>query len=213
MAKVNQYNKEKLARRKLRKYFDENDYFATLTYRKEARPSDMDEVKKHFKNFLAKVRKEYKKNGVELRWIRNIENTTRGNWHIHLVIKDLPDKNLLKILNAAWPHGTIHDPKPLYKRGGFRDLAAYITKTPKSTKEALGEIMDHRVTESSYSTSRNMPIPPPKEKIMKRWQKEPKVPKGYYIDKESYFEGINPVTGYKYRHYTLFKSAESRRRI
>lgn len=205
MKKINQYNKEKKCRRRLRMYFNENDYLVTLTYKKDLRPNSMAEVKKHFSTSLSKVRKIYKKSEVELRWIRNIENTTRGNWHIHLVIKDLPDKNLLKILNAAWPHGAVHDPKPLYKRGEFRDLAAYLTKDEDSTRESLGEILDHKVTEASYSVSRNMPLPPPKEKIMKRWQKEPREKKGYYIDKESLYEGINPVTGYKYRHYTLIK--------
>ena len=33
----------------------------------------------------------------------------------------------------------------------------------------------------------------------------PKAPKGYYIDPDSVRMGINPVTGYAYRHYTLIK--------
>lgn len=213
VAKINQYNKEKKCRRRLRKYFDENDYLATLTYRKGQRPPNINEAKKNFTKFLREIRKIYKKNNTELRWIRNIENTTRGNYHIHLVIKDIPNVNLLRELNKAWPYGAVHDPKPLYKRGHFKDLAAYLTKDEDSTRESLGEIMDHKVTEASYSVSRNMPLPPPKEKIMKRWQKEVREKKGYYIDKESYFEGINPVTGYRYRHYTLIRNTEVKRRI
>ena len=50
-----------------------------------------------------------------------------------------------------------------------------------------------------------MPPPIPSIKKMKRWQEEPKAKKGYYIDKETYYEGINPVTGYKYRHYTMIR--------
>lgn len=210
VAKINQYNKEKKARRRLRQYFRENDWFVTLTYRKDARPPDMKTVKKHFRTFITKVRKEYKKNDCELLWIRNIENTKTNNWHIHLVINDIPD--LIRLLNKLWPHGTVHDSKQLYKRGGFRDLAAYITKDEKSTRKELGQIMDHVVTEASYSTSRNMPLKPLKERILKRWQEEPKPKQGWYIDKDSYFEGINPVTGYKYRHYTMFR-IETHRRI
>lgn len=157
MAKVNQYNKEKLARRRLRQYFTDRDWFVTLTYKREARPPDIDTVKKHFKDFYTKLRKIYRKNEAEFFWIRNIENTTRGNWHIHVVINDLPNENLLRILNETWPHGTV-EPKPLYKRGGFKDLAAYITKDEKSTRKDLGDIMDHIVTEANYSTSRNMPL-------------------------------------------------------
>ena len=203
VAKINQYNKEKKARRRLRQYFHENDWFVTLTYRKQERPPDMKTVKKHFRTFITKVRKEYKKNECEMFWIRNIENNRNNNWHIHLVINDIPD--LVKMLNQLWPHGTVHDSKQLYKRGGFRDLAAYITKDEKSTRKDLGEIMDHVVTEASYSTSRNMPLKPPKERVLKRWQEEPKAKQGWYIDKDSFFEGINPVTGYKYRHYSMFR--------
>lgn len=48
-----------------------------------------------------------------------------------------------------------------------------------------------------------MPLPEPKKKKLKRWQEEPKPRKGYYIAR--IHEGINPVTGYKYRHYTMIR--------
>ena len=41
MKAVNQKNKEKRCRRRLRKYFRENDYFVCLTYKKEERPSSI----------------------------------------------------------------------------------------------------------------------------------------------------------------------------
>ena len=47
------------------------------------------------------------------------------------------------------------------------------------------------------------PTPEPEVKRLARWKKEPKERPGYYIDKETYHEGINPVTGYKYRYYTM----------
>ncbi len=205
MERVNQYNKEKKARHRLREYFKQDDWFMTLTYRKECRPKNMAEVQKHYKNFYTKVRKEYRKEKYELFWIRNIENTTKNNWHIHVVINNIPGVNVIEIFNRVWPHGRIYDPKPLYKRGEFADLATYITKDEKTTREVIGEVLDHKVTEASYSTSRNMPLKPPKTRKLKRWPKEVKPRKGYYIDKRSYFEGINPVTGYKYRHYTLIR--------
>ena len=205
VAKVNQYNKEKRARHLLRKYFRAGDWFATLTYRKEERPPNMSTAKKHFKSFIRKVKRWYQKNGFESFWIRNIENTTTNNWHIHLVINDVAEGNLLKVLNEMWPHGRVHDPKPLYKRGEFKDLATYITKDEKSTRKMIGDNLDHKVTEASYSRSRNMHPDPPKVDKLKRWEKEPRGKKGWYIEKESYFEGINPVTGYKYRHYTLIR--------
>ena len=66
-----------------------------------------------------------------------------------------------------------------------------------------GEISKQRIREANYSTSRNMPIPEPKEERLIRWKKEIKPKKGYYI--AQCHEGINPVTGFKYRRCTLIR--------
>ena len=79
VAKINQYNREKKARHLLWMYFHEGDWFATLTYRKDARPADMATAKKHFSDFMRNVRPWYRKQGYEVFWIRNIENTKTNN--------------------------------------------------------------------------------------------------------------------------------------
>lgn len=195
MEKVNQYNKEKKARLKLMEHFGPNDYFVTLTYKKDERPPDMKAAKKDFSEAMTIIRKEYRKRGYELKWIRNIEVGTKGAWHIHLVINRIPDTDI--ILKKAWTHGKVVS-QLMYEQGGFRKLAAYITKSEKT---------DPRLKESNYSSSKNLPLPDPEVKIYRRWDtwKSIKVPKGYYIDKESFREGINPITGYPYRTYTLLK--------
>lgn len=196
--KINQYNRSKKTRRKLLEYFKEDDWYLTLTYKKELRPQDMKECKKHFSKMVRILRKEYKKRGYELFWIRNIENTRTNNWHIHLVVNQIPDINPMILFKKIWPYGA-REPKLLYEEGGFRELADYITKTEKTKR------IDHEVTEASYSSSKNMPLTPPKEDVLTRWQKYPKEKEGWMIDKNTYFEGINPVTGYKYRHYTMMR--------
>lgn len=193
MKKRNQWNREKLARHKLRTWFRENDYLLTFTYRKSDRPPDMETAKKNFKKAYTEMRKEYRKRGYELRWMRNIEVGTKGAWHIHVVVNRIPDADL--IAKKAWTHGGV-DIKLLYEQGEFAELAAYITKTPDT---------DPRLKEASYSTSKNLPVEEPKEKRFARWVKEPKEKEGFYIDKESYYEGVNPVTGYKYRYYTMVR--------
>ena len=60
-----------------------------------------------------------------------------------------------------------------------------------------------RLSESSYSTSKNMPLKPPKKKQLARWPRKIHVPKGYYVAKSH--EGINPATGFRYRRYTLIR--------
>lgn len=193
--KINRYNREKLARRKLRANFDIHDYFTDLTYRKEGRPPDMAAAKGDFKKFIRTVRKQYQRRGHELKWMRNIEVGTRGAWHIHIVVNRIPDTDI--ILAEAWKHGKVYN-ELLYEKGEFRSLAAYITKTPGT---------DPRLKESSYSTSRNLPVPEPDVKVYLRWKTwgDARIPKGWYLDRDSYEEGINPVTGYKYRHYTLLR--------
>lgn len=191
----NQKNKEKLCRRKLRANFSEGDYFLTLTYRKSDRPKDMEEAKEHWRVFIRKVRTKYKRLEHDLRWIRNIEVGTKGAWHIHMVVNRIDQTD--DIIDECWPYGVV-DFKKIRKLGDMAKVAAYITKSALTEK---------RVKESDYSSSRNLPIPKPEVKIIRRWQswKEPAVKKGWYLDKDSLYEGINPVTGYRYRTYTLLR--------
>ena len=193
--KINQYNRVKTARRKLRANFDVHDYFTDLTYRRDERPPDMAAAKKDFKKFIREVRKQYKKHGYELKWMRNIEVGTKNGWHIHLIINRYPETDI--ILAEAWKKGKVIN-QLMYEKGEFRKLAEYITKTPKT---------DPRLKESDYSTSRNLPIPEPKEKVYLKWEswRNVRVPQGFYLDVDSYHEGVNPVTGFRYRHYTLIR--------
>ena len=91
MAVVNAMNKAETARHRLLEYFGKGDYFLTLTYRVEARPPDMAKAKKDFTNLISKLRTRYKKEQIELRWIRNIEKGTKGAWHVHMVITGCRD--------------------------------------------------------------------------------------------------------------------------
>lgn len=193
--KINQRNREKICRWKLRQHFNINDYFVCFTFKKDARPPDMEMAKEIFRRSIRKIRDAYRKRGYELKWIRNIEVGTKNAWHIHMVINRIPDTDI--ILKKAWNHGKVVF-ELLYEKGEFRELAAYLTKTTKT---------DPRLRESSYSTSRNLPLPEPDEKVYLHWKtfRKIKVPEGYYLDKESFYEGVNPKTGYKYREYTFLK--------
>jgi hypothetical protein len=187
-------NKEKMCRWRLRNNFDITDYFVTFTYAREARPPDMKIAKKHWRSLTYRLRSEFCKKGYELKWIRNIEVGTKGAWHIHAAINRIPDADL--IIRDAWRYGKVNF-QIMHEKGEFRDLAAYLTKTPRT---------DKRLKESNYSTSRNLPIPEAKKKPLKSGSfRKINVPKGYYLDKNSIYEGINPKTGYKYRTYTFLK--------
>lgn len=198
MELVNRLNRERVARWKLREHFDVDDYFSLLTYGKQERPPDMEAAKEDFRKFIRAVRREYKKRGVVLKWMRNIEVGTRGGWHVHIILNRIPDTDI--ILRAAWGHGKVVS-QLLYEKGEFAQLAAYITKTPKT---------DSRLTQSDYSASRNLPLREPDKKVYRHWKhwrgiEKIRIPEGFYLDRDSYYEGINRVTGYEYRRYTLLR--------
>lgn len=205
MQKVNETNKAKLCQRRLLHYFRPGDCFATWTYKPENRPPDMERALEDFKKAIRIVRAAYKKRGRELFWIRNIERGTKGAWHIHLIVNEIGDT--ASILMKAWKHGGVwftEIKESKYYAEDFAELASYMTKSERTvTYKEDGTPEKPRLSESSYSTSRNMPLPEPKEDKLLYWKKEVKPKKGYYIS--NLVEGINPVTGYKYRHYTMLR--------
>lgn len=212
--KNNQRLMTRKRRMQLEMYFDEDDCYMTLTYPKASRPGSMDEVKKDWKKLMAYVKRVFKKNGAVLRWIRNIEAGTKGAWHIHAVVKELPPGSVdmqgnpttaAKLISRIWQkkmeHGRVDTQ---YLRDDVSALADYITKTPESSKDT-----GHQVKESNCSASRNMPLPEPEVKTYTRWKtfvdRDIKVPKGWALDKESVRMSTNPYTGYQRREYRLIR--------
>lgn len=205
MARVNKWNKEKRCQIRLLEYFKPSDLMISWTYKVEDRPLTMGAALRDFGKAIRKVRREYKKRGYELFWIRNIEKGTKGAWHIHLIVNDIGDS--ASIVQKAWDHGgtwitTIKDSKCYGE--DMLELACYITKDENTVeKKKDGTTSKPRIAESSYNTSKNMPLPKPHPDKLYRWKKEIKPKKGYYIARM--WEGINPKTGYKYRRYTMIK--------
>lgn len=210
---VNAVRKMRICRLRLLQYFNAGDCYAAWTYEVHNRPPDMETALKHFQKAMRYVRREYKKRGRPLYWIRNIECGTRGAWHIHLVVNEIGDT--ASILTKAWEHGgtyvtEIRKSKKFYDED-FTKLANYMTKDEHTRERKKDKTLsERRIREANYHTSRNMPLPEPKVDKLVRWKKEPKSKKGYYI--ASMHEGINPVTGYRYRRYTMIRLEERRSR-
>lgn len=201
MEKANQRQKHRKAHLLLMNNFHEDDYFVTLTYRQEERPEDLAACQRQFRNFISRLRREYRKRGEELKWMRNIERGSRGAWHIHMVVNRIRDTDIL--IRRHWPYG---HPKNvlMYEEGGFRKLADYMTKAGDIPKGQRGDC---------YSHSRNLTMPKEHRKQIKGdiIRKDGKFraihpPNGYYLEKESLYEGINTYTGYPYRYYVLLKA-------
>lgn len=196
IAQQNRINKKRKLRRIIKENFHENDYWVLLTYRKGYR-TDTKSAKKDFRKFMRKLRREYAKRGYELKWIVRTEVGKKGAAHHHLLANRIPEGDILikdcwrSIEGAGFPSF-----KPVYEEGGFDGLAWYITK-PAETEG----------TDSNYSRSRNLRIPEPEvQRAFKREMTEyPKAPPGWYVEEESVSMGINPVTGYEYQHFILYR--------
>ena len=201
IARQNERNRIRKVQLLIMANFREGDWHLVLKYKPDARPADPDEAKAIIKKFLDNMRNAYKKAGYQFKYIYVTEKGKRGAYHHHLIIQDIaePGLNTKKMVMKFWPHGN-RAFIPLYEDGEFENLSAYIVK--KETKEESRGC--------SYSRSRNLALPRvEKEPVYsKRWRREPKPEKGWYIVPDSVVNGINPVTGYPYQHYMMVKIPE-----
>lgn len=198
MARINQANAERTLRLKINANFGADDLFITLTYRKDERPTAK-QAKKNIEKFLRGLRAAFKKVGEELKYINVTEYKNKAIHH-HLVLNHIDGKNVLKMVRELWEFGR-PAAKPLDDSGQYKDLAAYLIKETSATyKDNAG---GHK---QRYSCSRNLVMPKPKTervKRAKRWVENPVPVKGYYIDKSTIYNGIDPFTGKKYQKYTM----------
>lgn len=198
IARQNKTNREKKVQLLIMANFHEGDWHLVLKYTKDKRPGSYKEAKQQVQKFLREMRNAYKKAGHQFKYIYVTERGKQGACHHHLIIEDIaaPELNTKKMVLKFWQYGSKAF-IPLYEDGEFENLAEYIVK--KETKEEQDGC--------TYSRSRNLVVPEPQREVIhrKRWQREPKPEKGWYIVPDSLVNGENPVTGYPYQHYTMRK--------
>lgn len=194
-------NNERRAEKKLRLLLNANfgagDYHIILNYAKELRPADRKEMRENARKFLRQLRKEYKKQGKELKYIHVMEIGKKGAMHHHLVINRLD----VEIIRKAWTKGRVHI-YPLDDSGQYAQLASYLIKYTSATLNTENALQGKR-----WDSSRNLKKPVIIRKVIHRntFRSEPKERKGYYIDKNSIKNYISNETGYQYMSYTLVK--------
>lgn len=201
VARNNQRRKQREAARMVEEYFNEDDLVLTLTFRKECRPADMEEAKGMFKKLYTYLKREYAKRYYELLWMRNIEVGPKGGWHIHLIVNRIEGAEFL--IKDFWrQYGGVYVQYLQDLRDQGKDIGEYISKAP---------ITCDRITESNWSHSRNIHKVPGEDKVISghRMTDKPRVPKGWYLDKNSCYEGMN-ADGYPYRTYTLRRIQKQR---
>lgn len=195
VAKNNQRRKQRECSRMVEHYFNEDDGALTLTWAKEKRPKVMKEALAIFGKFVRFLKREYAKRYYELFWIRNIEVGPRGAWHIHMIVNRIEGMEFL--INDWWTTncgGVFLQYLRNWRHQG-KDIGEYISKSARTTAE---------VVDSSWGHSRNVKKVEPEETKISghRMTDRPRVPKGWYLDKNSEYSG-ETIDGYPFRTYTL----------
>ncbi len=182
--------------------FQEGDMFVTFSYKKEERPDTYEDLVKQKDKLIKDLRKEYKKQERELKYIYVLETGNKGARHIHMVLESIEPK----VIKKCWNRGRINI-RLLDGTGQYGKLAAYLVKEKgRKKKEKYGG--------KTYSPSRNLKKPIIKKELV--WERDffrtdAKSQKGYYIDKRHDEEngGVRKgytATGYPYMEYILVQN-------
>lgn len=179
----------------LNENFREGDAHVEFTFKLECRPDTYDELVKYKDKLIKKLRREYRKQGKELKYVYVLEAGKRGAFHIHMVINDVN----LRTLKDCWPYGRIFT-STLDETGQYGKLASYLIKEKGKKKvENYGG--------KAYSPSRNLKRPEVEKKVIWNrdfYKEDPEPEPGYYIDKESINRGLTK-DGYPFLEYILVK--------
>lgn len=200
MQKANMVQAARKLARKINANFKPGDLHVILTYRKENRP-DAAGAKKILRDFIDKLREEYRKHGFELKYIHTTEYK-RKTIHHHMIVNNVNDgkKTTKDYIRKFWKGRGSPKYVDLYDNGEYQALADYLIK---ETEETFRESPEKQ----RYSCSRNLIIPKPEKRIRKTkkgWKINPAPRKGYYIVQDSLYNGFDRL-GYPYQRYVMVK--------
>lgn len=201
---------ERNARKKLRRLINTNfgpgDIHLVLTYQKELRPTP-EEAKKILRNFRDKLARRYKKNGAAFKWVLVTEYKNKAIHH-HMILNCPEGYDPSKDIASIWRRGRPKQTR-LDDSGNYSQLAEYLIKETEKTFREETSLQKQR-----FSHSRNLKEPKVRKKNVraKVWSRRIWIPKGYFMLPDSFYEGLNPVTGHRFREYTLQKLPERKAR-
>lgn len=200
--KINTRQAERKLRILMNANFEYGDYHIVLDYiRRKGQPDrTKEEMRKDIDIFLRELRKEFKKQGRELKYIHVMEIGTKGARHHHLVINQIDTKILQQCWYKAYEGHNRVKVFPLDDTGDYKDLAAYFIKyTGTHNRGTDGALQGKR-----WNCSKNLVRPEPEYRIItdREWFKAEARPiKGYYVDKDSIRKGVHSPDYYGYGYF------------
>ena len=200
------------AERKLRILINANygygDYHLVLDYiRRKGEPDRTPEqMRQDIDVFLRECRKEYRKAGLEFKYIHVMEIGKKGARHHHIVVNKIDTEILQRCWYKAYEGHNRVKVFPLDDSGNYAELASYLIKYTGTHKKGT----DGALQGKRWNCSKNLVRPEPEYHIIsdrEYFKKEPKAIKGYYVDKNSVSMGVHSPEyyGYGYLRYTLVK--------
>lgn len=143
--KLNQRHREEKLVRLLHANFTPKDLELHLTYAEQ--PEDDEAAKRELANFLRRVRRYRKKNGLEpLKYIAVTERGKQGGrYHHHVTLNGGIDRD---VLESLWGLGYANSRRLQFTENGLAGLGNYIVKSPIGSK--------------AWNASKNLVDPEPK---------------------------------------------------
>ncbi len=165
-----------------------------------------EQMRKDLDVFLRELRKEYRKEGIELKYVHVMEIGEKGSRHHHLVINQgVSTQAIQRCWNKAYEGNSFIYFSPLDKSGQYKKLAAYFIKYSDKTVGTENALQGKR-----WNSSKNLIRPEPEYEIVthRNWFRcEAKPYKGYYLDDETIQRGIHSPEyyGYGWFRYTMVR--------
>lgn len=150
------------------------DMWLTLT---AARGIAEAEMQRKFKNFIGRLGRWCKKQGIKLKWIGILEK--QGQWHYHMILPKMDWEEVTRI----WGEGRVTFGR-LDDMESVRALANYLKAEEKEPKAGGAEKEPREKGARSWSHSRNLKQPKEEIKEIARpgiMEKIPKAPRGYIM--------------------------------
>lgn len=145
--KLNHWNRQKKITRWANQNFGVEDYWGTVTYDDKHCPSSQEHARRDMVNYLRRVKRVYKKLGIEFKYLYTTAFVEGQRPHHHFFISGGADRTLLE---QMWQGGAIREVRRIQKQNnGVTGIAMYISRAAHGTMR--------------WSKSQN--LKPPKESI------------------------------------------------
>jgi len=150
--KLNDRNAAMRLTRLLHRNFCKNDIVIHLTYRDEDMPT-AEESKRLVQNYIRRIKRLYKKSGIELKYVWLTEQGKKsGRVHHHMVLPGGVDRT---VLEETWGKGYANSKALQFTKDGLAGLSYYMTKQQYDYRHynASRNLYQPEVLENEYRIS------------------------------------------------------------